>query len=111
MTPDDLTATTGVQLPDSPETLWQIIDTAAAKLADTALSASAEHDLAAMVEISERLRRRRATVAHTLTRRTALTGQRLEPVLPAAADAVADGIIGAAHTLVIAEIVNKVPGI
>ncbi|GAA3971923.1 HNH endonuclease signature motif containing protein [Gordonia caeni] len=152
VTPDDLAETTGVQLPDSPELLWKIIDTAAAKLADTELSGSAEHDLAAMVEVSERLRRRldglsahlylecsdrqiyrlagyldmgtylglghrlnigetrrRATLAHHLPRHTALTGQRLEPVMPAAADAVADGVIGAAHTLVIAEILNKVP--
>ncbi|MFZ2512023.1 MAG: DUF222 domain-containing protein [Gordonia sp. (in: high G+C Gram-positive bacteria)] len=54
--------------------------------------------------------KRRSALALRLTRRTALTGDTLEPTLPATADAVAGGQIGAAHALVIAGIMKKVPG-
>ena len=52
---------------------------------------------------------RRATLAKNLARHTALTGERLDPVLPATADAVSDGEIGASHVTVIAETLGKVP--
>ncbi|MFZ2511563.1 MAG: DUF222 domain-containing protein, partial [Gordonia sp. (in: high G+C Gram-positive bacteria)] len=52
---------------------------------------------------------RRNALALRLTRPTTLTGDTREPALPATADAVASGQIGAAHALVIAAIMKKVP--
>lgn len=149
---EQLAAATGVALPDSPAALWQIIDAAAAKLAGADLPAVPAAQVAAMVETSERTRRRmdglsanlyleasdrsvyrmagyldmrtylalghrlgpgearrRASLANNLPAHTALTGQRLDPVLPATADAVADGVIGTAHTTVISETLHKIP--
>ena len=53
--------------------------------------------------------KRRAALALRLTRPTSLSGEKLEPKLPATADAVAGGEIGAAHAIVISTVMNQVP--
>lgn len=53
--------------------------------------------------------RRRSAMALRITRHHAVSGEELEPKMPAAAAAVADGVIGTAHTLVISEVLNKIP--
>ncbi|MFC0315647.1 DUF222 domain-containing protein [Gordonia phosphorivorans] len=52
---------------------------------------------------------RRARLAIAIGRFTAMTGERLEPVLAATEAAVADGEIGRENVLVIAEVMEKVP--
>jgi hypothetical protein len=53
--------------------------------------------------------RRRAQAVERFGARRALTGESLEPVYPATADAFADGEIGAAHAAAIADTVEAIP--
>lgn len=148
----DLRAAHEVVLPEDPLALWRVVDTALAKLAEVPLATASESELASLVEVSERVRRRqdglsaaaylecsdrnvfraagylnmrtflatghrlgpaetsrRTSLAAALARRTSLTGAMLDPQLPATAEAVGTGEIGAAHALVIAETVKQIP--
>ncbi|WP_440712066.1 DUF222 domain-containing protein [Gordonia sp. FQ] len=53
--------------------------------------------------------RARTALANRLAHRTALTGETLDPVMPAAAVAVADGLISARHVEVISAVLAKIP--
>ncbi|WP_026917488.1 HNH endonuclease signature motif containing protein [Gordonia shandongensis] len=53
--------------------------------------------------------KRRTVAASQIGRLTNLQGELLDPVLPTAADAVADGEVSAAHVLVITDVMRRIP--
>ena len=65
--------------------------------------------LATRLRISRAEARRRIAEAHDLGPRTAMTGEALDPVLPATAAGVADGQIGAEHVSVIRSFFKHLP--
>src|SRR6185437_6289893 len=65
--------------------------------------------IAAQVRCTRIEARKRAQAAERFGARLALTGEALEPVYPATAEAFADGAIGAEHAAAIADTVEKIP--
>src|SRR6185437_8492930 len=65
--------------------------------------------IAAQVRCTRTEARRRARAVERFGGRRALTGEALEPVYPATAEAFATGAIGAEHAAAIAETVEKIP--
>ncbi|MBI3213089.1 MAG: DUF222 domain-containing protein, partial [Mycobacterium sp.] len=66
--------------------------------------------LAARLRISRAEARRRIADAADLGPRTAMTGDVLDPVLPATAAGVADGVIGSEHVAIIRSTMGHLPG-
>lgn len=65
--------------------------------------------IAAQVRCSGTEARRRAKAVERFGVRRALTGEALEPVYPATAEALGTGVIGAEHAAVVADTVEKIP--
>ena len=88
----------------------RLLNELAAECRPEALGATSLPDvLATRLRISRKEANRRIAEAADLGPRTALTGEPLEPVLPATARAQADGLIGAEHVTVIARFFRRLP--